>query len=147
PPPPRYCGRTGSLYPADVVRQALDFRRQHPDWGAALIPVMLCRLKRWGPVPGPRAIPPWPPAAHPAPSPAGRKSPHRPRSSAPHERWQVDAADRMRLANGRLVSWLRLTDECSGAILRTVVFEATFNEVPAASVRDALRQGFARWGL
>src|SRR5436305_2098766 len=36
--------------------------------------------------------------------------------------WQADAADQLRLGNGQLASWLRLTDECSGAILKTVVF-------------------------
>jgi hypothetical protein len=130
-----------------MVQQALLFREQHPDWGAPLISVMLRRLRRWDVVAGPRAVQRWLRQAHLAPAPAGRKGPHRPRSSAPHERWQVDAADQLRLAGGRLVSWLRLTDECSGAILKTVVFDSVFNETPAQAVRQAMRECFAAWGL
>lgn len=108
---------------------------------------MLRRLNRWPSLPDPRTIRRWLEDAGLAPAPAGRKSPYRPRSAAPHERWQVDAADQLRLGNGQLVSWLRLTDECSGAILKTVVFPAVFNKVPPAAVRDGLRGGLLAWGL
>jgi hypothetical protein len=108
---------------------------------------MLCRLQRWNAIPHPRTIQRWLEAASLAPAPSGRKSPHRPRSPVPHERWQVDAADQLRLGNGQLTSWLRLTDECSGAILKTVVFPVVFNQVPPAAVRDGLRGGYLAWGL
>jgi hypothetical protein len=34
----------------------------------------------------------------------------------------MDAAERMRLASGAQVSWLRIADECSGAVLQTRIF-------------------------
>jgi hypothetical protein len=34
----------------------------------------------------------------------------------------MDAADQVALQNGRQVSWLRIADECSGAVLQTTVF-------------------------
>ena len=37
------------------------------------------------------------------------------RAEHPHDTWEVDAADQKRLANGRMISWLRVVDECSGA--------------------------------
>jgi hypothetical protein len=122
PFPPRYQGQPGPHAPADLVEQAVAYRKQHKDWGAGLIRIMLCRLKRWETVPHPRTIQRWLAQAEVAPAPAGRKSPYRPRSEVAHERWQIDAADQLRLGNGQLVSWLRSTDECSGAILKTVVF-------------------------
>ena len=39
-----------------------------------------------------------------------------------HETWQVDASERIDLANGTQVSWLRIVDEFSGAVLSTVIF-------------------------
>jgi hypothetical protein len=34
----------------------------------------------------------------------------------------VDAAEQVPLRSGRRVCWLRIVDECSGAVLETVVF-------------------------
>ena len=39
---------------------------------------------------------------------------------APHEVWQVDAVEKQRLANGHQASWLTVTDEATGAIVRAV---------------------------
>src|SRR5262249_20835079 len=47
------------------------------------------------------------------------------RACFPHETWQTDAADQVRLQSGQGVCWLRCVDECSGAFLRTVVFPPT----------------------
>src|SRR5262249_9100181 len=40
----------------------------------------------------------------------------------PHQRWQIDACDQLRLAGGQPFSWLRGADECTGTVLGTVVF-------------------------
>ena len=37
----------------------------------------------------------------------------------PHQIWEVDAKERVRLASGQRVSWLAFTDEASGALLAT----------------------------
>jgi transposase InsO family protein len=44
------------------------------------------------------------------------------RAQQPHDVWQMDAADQVALQNGRQVCWLRIADECSGAVLQTTVF-------------------------
>lgn len=146
-PPPNFPGHPGSDFPDDLIQQTLAFRDQHHDWGAELIRIMLHRLQRWQRLPDARTIRRWLHANKRPTAPGGRRGSHRPRSLLPHERWQVDAADQMRLGNGQLVSWLRLTDECSGAILGTVVFDCVFNQVPPDAVRQALRGGWQRWGL
>jgi hypothetical protein len=144
---PRYRGNPGARFPPGLIEQALDFRRQHPDWGAPFIRVKLLRQQRWQAVPHPRTIQRWLSLRSLAPAPVGRRSPHLPRSPAPHERWQVDASDQLRLANGQPASWLRLTDECSGAFLKTVAFPTTFHEVAPARVREAMRGCWRAWGL
>src|SRR5204862_7110811 len=44
------------------------------------------------------------------------------RAARPHEVWQVDAAECIRLASGELVCWLRAADELTGAALRATLF-------------------------
>ena len=147
PPAPRQRpAPPGPRSPADLVDRALGMRREHPDWGAVLIRVMLQRQGVTD-LPQPRTLQRWLAAAGLAPAPPGRRGPHRPRSPAPHQTWQVDAQDQLRLAGGQLVSWLRLTDECSGAFLRTAVFDTVFNRVRAEQARAVLRAAFAAWGL
>jgi transposase InsO family protein len=74
--------------------------------------------------------------------------PERTRASQPHQCWQVDACDQVRLANGQEVCWLRFVDEYTGAVLQTVVLPWPRGaEVPLPRVLDVLRKVFSRWGL
>ena len=58
-----------------------------------------------------------------SPAPAGRRPAATPRrATQPHDTWQLDAAEHLTLADGREASWVRITDECSGAVLATAVF-------------------------
>src|SRR5262249_869928 len=69
------------------------------------------------------------------------------RAGEPHEVWQMDAAERTALRSGQQVSWLRLIDEASGAVLSSRVFaQGVWAEVGGPAVQQALRQSFARWG-
>ena len=116
------CGRTGIRGPRLIHRAACTLRRGHPTWGAGLIRAVLVdrypdahvaderTLRRWfadagltGPPPPPRDPPP-------------------PRATVPHQTWQLDAKERVRLADGRQVCWLLATDEASGATLEPEVF-------------------------
>jgi transposase InsO family protein len=64
-----------------------------------------------------------------------------------HEVWQMDAVERLRLADGSGACWLRLTDEYSGAILLSVVFPYYYwAEVPDTLVQQALRTAYSKWG-
>ena len=44
------------------------------------------------------------------------------RAAVPHDTWQMDASEQLRLGSGQGISWLRLVDEYSGAFLGTTVF-------------------------
>jgi hypothetical protein len=146
--PPQYRrGQHASAFHPTLRQQLLGLRQQHPRWGATLLRLCLADLRPGDDLPSAPTIRRWLKEAGLAPARAGRKSTPRPRCSTPHEVWQVDAADQMRLSTGQLVSWLRLVDECSGAVLQTMVFPTVWNSVAAVAVQQTLRQVFARWGL
>ncbi len=122
---------------------ALHLRQQHPGWGAGLIRVML-QLQRIEPLPAERTLQRWFTRAGLGPAPPGRRpeAANR-RATRPHETWQVDAAEEIRLADDTRVSWLRIADEFTGAVLSTVIFPPRAlergacgrdPEVPAGSV-------------
>ena len=59
----------------------------------------------------------------------------------------MDAAELVKLRTGLLVSWLRIVDECSGAVLRTAVFPlGRWTQVPPTETQAQLRLAFGRWG-
>ena len=103
---------------------ALDLRRAHPNWGAEYLRINLRRMGHC--VPTARTIQRWLRKAGLAPAPAGRPPRGDPsRATAPHDVWQIDACERLALKMGE-ASWLRVVDECSGAVLATVVFPPRF---------------------
>lgn len=106
----------------DAVRKkALQMREQHPSWGGGLIRVLL--QEDLGACPCERTLQRWFRQAGLTPASAGRRpSGDDTRACRPYEVVQMDAAERIRLASGEEVSWLRLADECSGAVLKTVIF-------------------------
>src|SRR5262245_28373829 len=105
--------------PSDVAEAALRLRREHPTWGAGLVRVHLLPAQ----VPSERTLQRWFVRAGLAPAPAGRRpEADSARATRPHETWQMDAREHIVIQNHSEVSWLRLTDECSGAMLRTAVF-------------------------
>lgn len=59
----------------------------------------------------------------------------------------MDAVEGLRLRGGQRASWLRLSDERSGAILATYVFACPrWSGVPAEQTRDCLRRAFGLYG-
>jgi hypothetical protein len=140
PQPPRYtnCGRTLDLGRQPAHQLVLQLRRGHRGWGAGRIRL---ELHRHGlqPVPPERTIRRWLADAGLAPAPPIRQTPpasDRHRARQPHEVWQMDAAEHLRLANRQEVSWLRLVDEFTGAVLQTEVFPPR-QLVPGAGIRGA----------
>jgi transposase InsO family protein len=99
-------------------------------------------------LPSARTLQRWLRAAGLAPAPRGRRPRPAPgRAGRPHAVWQVDAAERVALADGRRVCWLRVADEATGAVLWTEVFpQPCWAHVGAAAVQAALRRAWARWG-
>jgi transposase len=115
------CATKPSATANTLFEKVVHMRQQHPTWGAGLIRVLLQEEQEEAP--SERTLQRWLQRAAVSPAPSGR----RPTSDAsrarhPHETWQMDAADQIRLARGQLASWLRLADECSGAVLQTTVF-------------------------
>jgi hypothetical protein len=106
-----------------LVDEALAMRREHPTWGAGLIGVLLRRHHPVQGLPSARTLQRWFQRAALSPAPSGRHSgsPTK-RAQRTHEVWQMDAADQVALRDGKLVCWLRIVDECSGAVLETAVF-------------------------
>jgi transposase len=116
------CGRPGPRQPAGLYEAALAMRREHPGWGSGLIRLELAThfpdqilphdatIRRWFRDAG---------LARPRPTP---RPPDPPRARQPHARWQLDATEHIRLADGTEVSWLAASDEASGALLGAVVF-------------------------
>lgn len=102
---------------------AVQLRQQHPTWGAGLIRVMLRRDGPWPSPPAERTLQRWFRRAGLSAAPARRRpSGSAQRAQEPHAVWQMDAKEQVRLATAERVSWLRIVDECSGAVLWTTVF-------------------------
>lgn len=107
-----------------LLDEALQLRRAHPTWGAGLVRVLLRRHYPTDLIPAERTLQRWFRRAGLVPAPSGR----RPgpgsyqRAQQPHDVWQMDAADQVPLRSGKQVCWLRIADECSGAVLETTVF-------------------------
>lgn len=108
---------------AGLIEAAAAMRREHPSWGAGIIRVQLAERNPGRVIPSDRAIQRAFTKAGLNPAPAGRRrdGPKR-RATETHETWQMDASDQIKLADARMASWLRLVDDCSVAVLLTVVF-------------------------
>lgn len=125
PPDYRNCGRAQAAAPADLVQAAADLRRQHPRWGAELIRLTLRHEHPGRDVPSGRTIRRWLASQGLCPAPSGRPRGVRPsyqRARQTHAIWQVDATEHVRLRDGQEVSWLRVVEERSGAVLDTAIF-------------------------
>src|SRR5262245_14384574 len=117
-------GRAGRGRPAaheSLRHLALQLRRLPPGWGAGRLRVALAGSAA-APLPAERTLRRW--LAQAAPGPGG--GPRRPpaahgRARQPHEVWQMDAKEHIRLLHGEC-SWLRLVDESTGDIMWREVF-------------------------
>jgi hypothetical protein len=134
----------------ELLPQLLQTRRDHPRWGSEMIRLEL--EEHTDSLPSARTLRRHLHQAGLQPAPSGRRPaaavPRVPRAERPHQGWQTDASEELRLRTRQRVCWLRLVDECSGAFLQTVVFPyARWEHVPRHAIQEALRQTFACWGL
>jgi hypothetical protein len=132
----------------EILDEALRLRTEHPTWGAPLIQVKMRHIRVRQSLPSARTLQRWfrkqaaptaPKGRHPvsAVAPAER----------PHEVWQMDAVEKTPLATGRNISWLRIVDEWTGAVLDTQVFDqGNFASVGGWAIQSHLRRVFRRWG-
>jgi transposase len=105
-----------------TFQQAVNMRQQHPTWGGGLIRVLLQEEGNHA-CPSERTLQRWFQRSSTPPAPPGRRpASDEQRARHPHDVWQMDAVDQLGLAGGQRVSWLRVVDECSGAVLQTTIF-------------------------
>lgn len=141
PAPERYAD-------SPVFLQAQALRREHPDWGADLILVVLAEQFPQPELPCSRTLRRWFAQLGLSPALPGRRPlPVYRRATAVHQTWQGDATDQVALADGSLASCFRCVDECSGAFLGSRVFPQVFNSVSPGSVQAAFRALFGLYGL
>jgi hypothetical protein len=138
------CGRPETA-PSGFQEETLRLRRAHPSWGGGLIRAVLQEAHPDATIPCTRTLQRWLRHAREPIAPPGRRPARESaRARKPHECWQVDAAEQKRLKSGVLVSWLRVADECSGAVLKTVVFPPGELESSAGPCHAAYFAGFVR---
>lgn len=117
------CGRFGIRFALSVYEAALRLRREHPRWGAQLIRLELAERFAHEPLPSERTLSRWMHDAGLRPLRGRRPQSARPqRGQKPHEVWQIDAKERLRLSDGQGCSQLSVVDEASGADLGLVPF-------------------------
>lgn len=144
------CGVSRTAEFARLREEVLELRLQHPRWGAGRL---LLELESGHPdtveLPTERTLQRWLREVYPTPAPAGRPvQEDLSRACHPHEVWQVDAAEQKRLKSGKMFSWLRVVDECSGAVLKTVVFSRrTFSTGSTPPGPARISQDFPALGL
>ena len=105
-----------------IFQEAVSMRQQHPTWGGGLIRVLLQEQDNDA-CPSERTLQRWFQQSSAPPAPPGRRpASDDKRARHPHDVWQMDAVDQLNLASGQKVSWLRVVDEYSGAVLQTTIF-------------------------
>src|ERR1700752_1664371 len=115
------CGTKKLPGDSAAFQQAIEMRKQHPTWGGGLIRVLLQEANQ--DCPSERTLQRWFRSQQLSPAPTGRRPTKEiVRAVRPHDVWQMDAVDQLRLGSGQKVSWLRIVDECRGAVLQTGVF-------------------------
>jgi transposase InsO family protein len=131
--------------PESILQNAQTLRAEHPTWGAELIRIF---LEADQPRPSARTLQRWfRKQATPKAPPGRRPEADSQRAQTPHEVWQMDAKEWVLLNSGQRVSWLRVVEEFTGAVLGTWVFEqGHFASVTASAVRQTLRDLFFQWG-
>ena len=143
------CGVSRTVEFAQLRQVILELRQQHPLWGAGrlLLELELSHPDAVG-LPTERTLQRWLREIYPTSAPAGRPAQDSwARASRPHEVWQVDASEQKHLGSGKMFSWLRVVDECSGAVLKTVVFSRrTFSTGSSSSSPTGIPQDFPAVG-
>ena len=145
-----HCGvQQAAATPLEVVDQICQTRRAHPRWGSQMIRL---ELESQAAMPCSRTVRRHLHKAGLQPAVAGRPlasdRPRVPRAQRPHQGWQTDAAEELRLQGERRACWLRFVDECSGAFLSTLVFPtARWEQVERYEIQRQFRETFRRWGL
>ena len=157
---PRARGRPArgilSTYPVELVERAVAVKRAHPHWGPANVTVELhrqpslsatalpsrARLSALFKARCPEAVQP-----HRHPSYPERAVPH---ARLAHQRWQMDAKEKVVLAEPAIASVLNVRDPVTAVMIASQAFLTTtahhWRKLTLPEVQAVLRQAFAEWG-
>jgi transposase len=116
------CGPKQPKTDQAIHAAALTFKQEHPKWGGGLIRVELQKQFPGQGLPHVRTLQRWWARAGLQPARVKRPPVERERGKEPHAVWQMDAKERMRLADGSGTSVLAVSDEASGALLTATPF-------------------------
>jgi len=147
-----------STYPPPVRAKAIELKQAHPHWGPANVRVELqaCLPLSQSALPSPARLAALfkaecPEAVQPhqrglfrqvAPGPVRQ----------PHQRWQLDAKERVRLTDGTQVTVLEARDPAGGLMIISRVWVTPSaggggcRKLTLGEVQTSLRSAFARWG-
>lgn len=146
---PRYsrCGQREHEFSRLAYRGALTLKRRHPTWGAGYI--IVCLRERWPDLslPSERTVQRWFRKAGLTPLRSVGPPQQRRRGKQPHEVWEVDATEQVKIEGDTQASWLSCVDEATGAVLTTAVFSPrALAERSAVGGAGSVEGGFSPMG-
>jgi hypothetical protein len=145
-----------STYPAELVEQAVAVKRAHPHWGSANVRLELqrpqglpaedlpsrARLSAFFKACCPEAVQPHRHPAYPE-----RAVPH---ARLAHQRWQMDAKEKVVLAEQAIATVLNVRDPVTAVMMASQAFLTTmathWRKLTLPEVQAVLRQAFVEWG-
>lgn len=151
--------RTGilSTYPARIREEAVFLKRTHPHWGPANVKLEMkrrmhlevdelpsnARLSALFRAECPEAVQPRQKHHYPEKAP--------PKASCPHERWQIDEKEAVRVGDREWANILNIRDPVGALMIASRAFltttEKAWRKLDRQEVQDTLREAFQRWGL
>ena len=157
---PRARGRPAhgilSTYPAELVERAVAVKQAHPQWGPANVRLELRRGTGLAPsdLPSPARLS----AVFKARCPEAVQ-PHRhqhyserpvPKAGYAHQRWQMDAKEKVPLADHAIATVLNVRDPVSAVMIASQAFLTTtaqkWRKLTLPEVQGVLRAAFTQWG-
>lgn len=145
-----------STYPAELVERAVALKQAHPHWGPANVNLELKRSANLATthLPSPARLS----ALFKARCPEAVQ-PHRhqhyserpvPRAGYAHQRWQMDAKEKVPLADQRVTTVLNVRDPLTALMIASRAFVTTtahnWRKLTLPEVQAVLRAAFAEWG-
>jgi transposase-like protein len=151
--------RTGilSTYPEKVRQRAVEFKQAHPHWGPAMVKLEMIRqlgfcaaelpcderLSALFKEACPEAIQPRQRRHYPEKAP--------PKARRPHECWQIDEKEAVRVGDQRRANILNVRDPVAALLIASRAFETTtekgWRKLTRQEVQETLRDAFQKWGL
>jgi transposase InsO family protein len=156
-PPGRPATGILSTFPEEVRQQAIQLKQSHPHWGPnrVLAELPAKHTDPAQPLPHrsqlaalfknacPEAVQPYRRAVPPEPA--------EPRATQVHQRWQVDAKERIPLGDGQVATQLDIIDPASGVWITSQAFTVSdtlehWRKLTLVEIQNAVREGLAQFG-